>query len=279
MSANAAEKQSQIKVLIALGKEKGYLTYAEVADHLPEVVDSEQIDDIVSMIGTMGISVLEEAPDQEAQLFSEPAVVATQEEEEDAAEEAAAAIASNDDQFGRTTDPVRMYMREMGSVELLDREGEIRIAKRIEEGLNEALYAMAIYPETIAILLEAYDAVGEGKRRLVDVVTGFFDPNAPVAPPEPPPQVVEAAADDDEEKPEGVEGEEEEAEPTGPDPEQCRLNFEELQKLYDKAWASLEKYSAADKKTQGKREAVADLLMTFKLSPKIVDEKIGRAHV
>ncbi len=273
MSANAAEKQSQIKVLIALGKEKGYLTYAEVADHLPEVVDSEQIDDIVSMIGTMGIKVLEEAPDQEAQLFSEPAVVATQEEEEDAAEEAAAAIASNDDQFGRTTDPVRMYMREMGSVELLDREGEIRIAKRIEEGLNEALYAMAIYPETIAILLEAYDAVGEGKRRLVDVVTGFFDPNAPVAPPEPPPPIVEAA-EEEEEKVEGavVEGEEEEAEPTGPDPEMCRLNFEELQKLYDKAWAALEKYSAADKKTQGKREAVADLLMTFKLSPKIIDE-------
>jgi RNA polymerase primary sigma factor len=271
MSPNAAEKQSQIKVLIALGKEKGYLTYAEVADHLPEVVDSEQIDDIVSMIGTMGIKVMEEAPDQEAQLFSEPAVVATQEEEEDAAEEAAAAIASNDDQFGRTTDPVRMYMREMGSVELLDREGEIRIAKRIEEGLNEALYAMAIYPETIAILLEAYDAVGEGKRRLVDVVTGFFDPNAPIAPPEPPPPVVEAA-EEEEEKAEVVEGEEEEAEPTGPDPELCRQNFEELQKLYDKAWAALEKYSAADKKTQGKREAVADLLMTFKLSPKIIDE-------
>ena len=273
MSTNAAEKQSQIKVLIALGKEKGYLTYAEVADHLPEVVDSEQIDDIVSMIGTMGISVLEEAPDQEAQLFSEPAVVATQEEEEDAAEEAAAAIASNDDQFGRTTDPVRMYMREMGSVELLDREGEIRIAKRIEEGLSEALYAMAVYPETIAILLEAYEAVGEGKRRLADVVTGFFDPNAEPVPPAPPPPPVVAAADeeDEEEKTDGAE-EEEEAEPTGPDPEECRQNFEELQKLYAKAWAALEKYTAADKKTQGKREAVADLLMTFKLSPKIVDE-------
>jgi RNA polymerase primary sigma factor len=272
MSTNAAEKQSQIKVLIALGKEKGYLTYAEVADHLPEVVDSEQIDDIVSMIGTMGISVLEEAPDQEAQLFSEPAVVATQEEEEDAAEEAAAAIASNDDQFGRTTDPVRMYMREMGSVELLDREGEIRIAKRIEEGLNEALYAMAIYPETIAILLEAYEAVGEGKRRLVDVVTGFFDPNAEPAAPEPPP-ALDAAAEEDDEEEENAEGsEDEEAEPTGPDPEECRLNFEELQKRYAKAWTSLEKLGAADKKTQAKREAVADLLMTFKLSPKIIDE-------
>ncbi|MGQ0699165.1 MAG: RNA polymerase sigma factor RpoD [Panacagrimonas sp.] len=271
MINNAAEKQSQIKVLIALGKEKGYLTYAEVADHLPEVVDSEQIDDIVSMIGTMGISVLEEAPDREAQLFAEPAVIATAEEEEDAAEEAAAAIASNDDQFGRTTDPVRMYMREMGSVELLDREGEIRIAKRIEEGLNEALYAMAIYPETIAIMLEAYDAVGLGKRRLVDVVNGFFDPNAEPTPPAPPP-VIEAAAEEEEEE-EKVEGaEEEEAEPTGPDPELCRVNFEELQKLYDKAWAALEKYGAADKKTQAKREAAADLIMTFKLSPKIVDE-------
>ncbi|WP_420467247.1 RNA polymerase sigma factor RpoD [Panacagrimonas sp.] len=270
MSNNAAEKQSQIKVLIALGKEKGYLTYAEVADHLPEVVDSEQIDDIVSMIGTMGISVLEDAPDRGEQLFSEPAVVATAEEEEEAAEEAAAAIASNDDQFGRTTDPVRMYMREMGSVELLDREGEIRIAKRIEEGLNEALYAMAIYPETIAIMLEAYEAVGEGKRRLTDVVAGFFDPNAEPAAPEPPPAVV--AADEEEDEDESDDGEEEEAEPTGPDPEECRLNFEELQKRYDKAWAALEKYGAADKKTQAKREAVADLIMTFKLSPKIIDE-------
>ena len=193
MSTNA-EKQSQIKILIALGKEKGYLTYAEVADHLPEIVDSEQIDDIVSMIGTMGIAVLEDAPDGEAQLFSEPAVVATQEEEEDAAEEAAAAIANNDDQFGRTTDPVRMYMREMGSVELLDRQGEIRIAKRIEEGLNEALYAMSVFPETIAIMLEAYEDVGQGKRRLADVLTGtgFFDPNAEPDTPIPAPQVTAA---------------------------------------------------------------------------------------
>src|SRR5205085_4383884 len=110
----------------------------------------------------------------------EPAA-ATPDEDEDEIEEAAAQLAALDDQFGRTTDPVRMYMREMGSVELLDREGEIRIAKRIEEGLNEAFYAMALYPETTAILLEAYDAVKAGKRRLADVVVGFFDPNA--APP------------------------------------------------------------------------------------------------
>ncbi|HEX4871206.1 MAG TPA: sigma-70 family RNA polymerase sigma factor, partial [Nevskiaceae bacterium] len=268
--SNSVEKQSQIKVLIARGKEKGYLTYAEIADHLPEIVDSEQIDDVISMIQNMGIPVHDEAPDVETQLFSEPAVIATQEDEEEAAEEAAAALAVPDDQFGRTTDPVRMYMREMGSVELLDREGEIRIAKRIEEGLNEALYAMAIYPETVAILLEAYEAATQGKRRLAEVVTGFFDPNAEPASAEAP-LPVEAVEEEPEEE-EAAEGEEEETVDTGPDPELVRQNFEQLQGLYDKAWASLEKLGAADKKTQAKREAVADLIMTFKLSPKIVDE-------
>ena len=269
--SNSAEKQSQIKVLIALGKEKGYLTFAEVSDHLPEVVDSEQIDDVISMIQTMGIQVHDEAPDEESQLFSEPAVVASAEEEEDAAEEAAAALAASDDQFGRTTDPVRMYMREMGSVELLDREGEIRIAKRIEEGLNEALYAMAIYPETVKILLDAYASVGEGKRRLAEVITGFFDPNAVVAEAPPPPPPVEEEEEEEEE--ENASGdEEEEAVDTGPDPEEARLKFVELQELYDTAWKALQKTGADDKKTLGKREAVADLIMTFKLSPKIVDE-------
>jgi RNA polymerase primary sigma factor len=264
-----AQKQSQIKLLIALGKEKGYLTYSEVSDNLPEVVDSEQIEDIISMIQAMGIPVHEEAPDDEQQLFSEPAVVATAEEEEEAAEEAAAAIATADDQFGRTTDPVRMYMREMGSVELLDREGEIRIAKRIEEGLNEAMYAMAQYPETVAILLEAYEDTKTGKRRLADVVTGFFDPNAPEEPPPPPVVVVPSAKADDKDD---DADEEEEAVDTGPDPVLCAENFAELQKLYDKAWDSLLKKGSADKKTQEKREAVANLIMTFKLSPKIVDE-------
>jgi len=117
MSNTNAEKQSQIKILIAQGKEKGYLTYSEVTDHLPEIVDSEQIDDVINMIQSMGIPVHDEAPDEESQLFSEPAVIASADDDEDAAEEAAAALAASDDQFGRTTDPVRMYMREMGSVD------------------------------------------------------------------------------------------------------------------------------------------------------------------
>ncbi|TXH03288.1 MAG: RNA polymerase sigma factor RpoD, partial [Nevskiaceae bacterium] len=268
---NTADKQSQIKALIAQGKEKGFLTYAEVADHLPEIVDSEQIEDIISMIQAMGIPVHEEAPDTEAQLFSEPAVVATAEEEEEAAEEAIT-NATVDDQFGRTTDPVRMYMREMGSVELLNREGEIRIAKRIEEGLNEAMYAMAQYPETVAILLESFESYKAGKKRLAEIVTGFFDPNAEEAPPEPMPEPMAEDEELDDDAAEGGDGEEEEAVDTGPDPVLTAEKFDELQKLYDKAWDALLKLGSANKKTQEKRAAVAELIMTFKLSPKIVDE-------
>jgi len=266
------EKQSQIKTLIARGKEKGYLTYAEVTDHLPEIVDSEQLDDVISMINSMGIVVHDEAPDEESILLPEPAA-ATVEEDEDEIEEAAAQLAALDDQFGRTTDPVRMYMREMGSVELLDREGEIRIAKRIEEGLNEAFYAMAMYPETTAILLEAYDAVKAGKRRLADVVVGFFDPNAaPPAEGELPPDLKDEEPEEKDEKEGNGDGDEEETVDTGPDPVEAAKNFTDLQKLFDKAWEALEKLGSQDKKTQKKREALAEHLMTFRLSPKIVDE-------
>ena len=266
--SKAADQQSQIKKLIAFGKEKGYLTYAEVSDHLVELTDAEQIDDVIVMIQGMGIPVHDEAPDAEAQLFTEPAVVAAEDDEE-AAEEAAATLAALDDQFGRTTDPVRMYMREMGAVELLDREGEIRIAKRIEEGLNEAMYAMAQYPETVAVLLEAYDQAKEGKRRLAEVVIGFFDPNAEPAPAEAPmPIEVEAEA-----PAEGGDGdEEEEAVDTGPDPVLTAEKFAELQTLFDKVWSALEKIGSGDKKTEKARAALADHLMTFRLSPKIVDE-------
>ena len=262
----AADQQSQIKKLIAFGKEKGFLTYAEVSDHLVDLSDAEQIDDVIVMIQGMGIQVHDEAPDTDTQLFTEPTVVAAEDDEE-AAEEAAATLAALDDQFGRTTDPVRMYMREMGAVELLDREGEIRIAKRIEEGLNEAMYAMAQYPETVAILLEAYDQAKAGKKRLAEVVVGFFDPNAPVIPPEAVAAIVE------EEAAEAVEGDEDEEKvDTGPDPVLCAENFGELQKLYDKAWQALEKIGSGDKKTEKLRAALADHLMTFRLSPKIVDE-------
>jgi RNA polymerase primary sigma factor len=267
------EKQSQMKILIAHGKEKGYLTYAEVADHMPEIVDSEQIEDVISMIQNMGITVHDEAPGEDALLLAEPSAAAVDEDDEEV-EEAAATLAALDDQFGRTTDPVRMYMREMGSVELLDREGEIRIAKRIEEGQNEAMYAIATYPETTAILLEAIDAVKNGKRRLAEVITGFFDPNAEPVPPPPLPEIVEEEVLGDTVV-EAADGEEEEAVDTGPDPEEVRQKFEDLQKLFDIAWDSLERLGTQSKKTQERREALADHIMTFKMSPKIIAEIAG----
>jgi RNA polymerase primary sigma factor len=162
---SGAKPAQQLKELIARGKEQGYLTYTEVNDHLPnDIVDPEQIEDIVNMINDMGIAVHEKAPDAESLLLSETAV---SNDDDDAAEEAEAALASVDAEFGRTTDPVRMYMREMGTVELLTRQGEIEIAKRIEDGLNQVKYHMAHFPPTIEKLLEVYDAVARPACRIL----------------------------------------------------------------------------------------------------------------
>ena len=170
------DRQSQLKLLIARGKEQGYLTYAQVNDHLPaEIVDPEQIEGIVNTINDMGIPVYEKAPDTESLLASEPPSAA----DDEAIEEAAAALAALDAELGRTTDPVRMYMREMGTVELLTREGEIRIAKRIEEGLEAVKIALGKYPATFEHLLRTYELVKVGQARLIDLVVGFIDPNAP----------------------------------------------------------------------------------------------------
>src|SRR5256886_13900598 len=170
------DRQSQLKLLIARGKEQGYLTYAQVNDHLPsEIVDPEQIEDIVNTINDIGISVYEKAPDTESLLATEPSAPA----DEEAIEEAAAALAALDAELGRTTDPVRMYMREMGTVELLTREGEIRIGKRIQEGLDAVRTALSMYPPTFDFLLKAYEPAKAGQARLVDIIVGFIDPNAP----------------------------------------------------------------------------------------------------
>src|SRR6195256_4599776 len=205
------DRQSQLKLLIARGKEQGYLTYAQVNDHLPsEIVDPEQIEDIVNTINDMGIPVYEKAPDTESLLQNEPSAPA----DEEAIEEAAAALAALDAELGRTTDPVRMYMREMGTVELLTREGEIRIAKRIEEGLDAVRLALASYPATHEFLLHTYEQFKAGQARMVDLVVGFIDPNAPdvIAQPQNPTKVVEIVA-------EGRKPDEEEAEDADTDEE------------------------------------------------------------
>jgi RNA polymerase primary sigma factor len=269
------ERQSQLKLLIARGKEQGFLTYVEVNDHLPsEIVDPEQIEDIVNMINDMGIPVYEKAPESEALLLTEPAVA-----DDEAAEEAAAALATVDAEFGRTTDPVRMYMREMGTVELLTREGEIRIAKRIEEGLDAVRTALSSYPLTYEFVLNQYEQVKAGQGRLVDIIVGFIDPNAPdeiAAPVNPKLAAAAAPAAETEEDEETAEGatEEEETLETGPDPEEAARRFASIQKLYQQLLKSLEEKGNKDPKTQKLWKKIAGEFMELKLSPKMFDALI-----
>ncbi|HXC57787.1 MAG TPA: RNA polymerase sigma factor RpoD, partial [Steroidobacteraceae bacterium] len=277
------ERQSQLKLLIALGKEQSFLTYSQVNDHLPsEIVDPEQIEDIVNMINDMGIPVYEKAPDSEPLLATENSSPA----DDEAIEEAAAALAALDAELGRTTDPVRMYMREMGTVELLTREGEISIAKRIEEGLDTVRGALANYPATIDHVLNVYETVKAGQGRLVDIIVGFIDPNAPdvIAQPQNPTkmEVVEAAAEtekDDEE--EGEDGESEEAVDTGPDPEEAARRFAQLHKLHHAALANMVKLTTADPKTQKSRAKAAAEFMELKLAPRMFEALINqlRNHI
>jgi RNA polymerase primary sigma factor len=270
----ADERQSQLKLLIARGKEQGFLTYVEVNDHLPsEIVDPEQIEDIVNMINDMGIPVYEKAPDASSLMLTEPVVA-----DEEAAEEAAAALATVDAEFGRTTDPVRMYMREMGTVELLTREGEIRIAKRIEEGLDAVRLALSQYPPTFSLMLNQYEQVKAGQGRLVEIIVGFVDPNAPdeIAAPINPKLAAEAKEAAGEEEDENAEAstEEEETLETGPDPEEAARRFLSLQKLHAQVLKSLAEKGTKDPKTIKLRKKMTDEFMELKLSPKMFDQLI-----
>jgi RNA polymerase primary sigma factor len=265
------DRQSQLKLLIARGKEQGYLTYAQVNDHLPaEIVDPEQIEGIVNTINDMGIPVYEKAPDTESLLASEPSSPA----DDEAIEEAAAALAALDAELGRTTDPVRMYMREMGTVELLTREGEIRIAKRIEEGLDAVRTALAKYPATHEHLLKTYELVKAGQARLIDLVVGFIDPNAPdvIAQPQNPTKLeLETDVEEKDDEAEDGDDSEEEAIDTGPDPLEVARRMASIHKLLQQALASIAKLGADDPKTQKVRKKLAAEFMELKLSPRMFD--------
>ncbi len=237
MSEKVKQQRSSLKELIATGKEKGYLTYAEVNDHLPDtVVNPEQIEDIISMINDMGIKVFESPPEDADQLTMNDDEVKA--EDETAAEEAAAALASVENEFGRTTDPVRMYMREMGTVELLTREGEIEIAIRIEEGLNEALHSLAQFPSTIAAALEKFERVEEERMKLTDLITGFTIDLHMETPADAGGRSTEGssttkkAKDNDAKADDTDDDEEEEVVDLGPDPERARQAFQKLNDLH-----------------------------------------------
>ncbi|MCW9023336.1 MAG: RNA polymerase sigma factor RpoD [Gammaproteobacteria bacterium] len=258
------QQESQLKLLIAKGKEQGYLTYVEVNDHLPnDIVDPEQIEDIVAMINDMGITVFETAPENDTILEANNTV------DEDAAEEAAAALANVDSEFGRTTDPVRMYMREMGAVELLTRAGEIEIAKRIEDGLKQMLSALATFPNTISELLNNYNKIEAGEMKLTDIISDFIDPNAPDDIPTPAEvaanrEAAENKTADDDDSNEVVD--------TGPDPEEARERFGRIAKIHKRLSTATEKHGHADKKTGKIRIELLEEIMQLKLTPKMVDK-------
>ncbi|WP_447731697.1 RNA polymerase sigma factor RpoD [Rhodanobacter soli] len=270
------EQQSEIKALISKGLEQGYLTYAEINDHLPDdIVDPEQIEDIMAVLKGVGIEVHDAAPD--ADPLADKAGSST--DDEAAAEEAVALLSAVDAEVGRTTDPVRMYMREMGTVELLTREGEIAIAKRIEEGLGQVQTALASFPLTIELLLEEYDQHLDGKRRLSEILAGFLDLEeaadlarkekeaaALLAPePEPGDEDVDEDADDTTE-------DEEEAGPTGPDPEEVKRRMELLRDYYAKFQKAAPKAaSITDKKIVKLRDQMAEEFLKLKLPSALID--------
>jgi RNA polymerase primary sigma factor len=267
--------QSSLKSLIAKGKEQNYLTYAEVNDHLPQSIsDPDQVEDIIQMINDMGIKVYETAPDADALLLNEDDSDVGSEDEV-AAAEAAAALAAVENEAGRTTDPVRMYMREMGTVELLTREGEIVIAKRIEEGIRELMKAMAHFPGTVEHVLNEYALVESEERRLNELITGYQEPSDDDEIPVPVVEEVDASADNDKDDIDADDDEDETA--TGPDPEEARIRFTELRKQYDKAAATVAKSGRGHKKSIEELDKLGDLFKCFKLTPKQFDPLL--AHI
>lgn len=273
-----AQQQSRLKELIARGREQGYLTYSEVNDHLPEdISDPEQVEDIIRMINDMGINVFETAPDADTLLLAEA------DTDEAAAEEAAAALAAVESDVGRTTDPVRMYMREMGTVELLTREGEIEIAKRIEEGIREVMSAIAHFPGSVEYILSEYDRVTSEGGRLSDVLSGYIDPDDGTLPesesddiPVPKAKDAAAAQSDDEEESESDDSEEETE--SGPDPEEARQRFAAVAEQLEKTQKALQKHGRSSDQAIEELVALATLFMPIKLVPKQYEILVGRVR-
>ena len=276
-------QQSQLKDLITKGKEQGFLTYAQVNDHLPDdIVDPEQIEDIINMINDMGISVHEVAPDSDTLILNDSAAAAT--EDDTAAEEAAAALAAVETEIGRTTDPVRMYMREMGTVELLTREGEIAIAKRIEDGLLQVHHALARFPGTYATLLVQYATYAEGRQRLGELMIDFIDPEElakqeipkPVKPAKVKAAEAAASGKENDANEEVEEEEEEDQGPTGPDLEEVASKFNQLGKLFKRFVIAHDKYGSAHKSVIKIREDMAYIFLRIKYPAKMVDHLVDR---
>ena len=272
---------SQVAALISRGKEQGYLTYAEVNDHLPDsITESEQIEDIIQMLQDVGIPVHERAPESDDAMFEGGNEAA----DEVAEEEAAAVLASVENEPGRTTDPVRMYMREMGTVELLTREGEISIAKRIEEGIRDVLHSIAYWPNAVEVVLQEYKDYEAGERRLADILSGYLDPETDEAIPE----VLEEESEideeddsstkstkdvklDDDEEEEDSESDDDSEGESGPDPEIAKARFDELTAAWKNTRTIIEKHGRSSKEAEDALESLATVFMMFKFTPRLFD--------
>ena len=281
---------SQLATLIQLGKEQGYLTYAEINDQLPEsVTESDQIDDIIQMLTDVGIKIFETAPDEDDIMLSDDA-----DDDEIAVDEAAAVLASVESEPGRTTDPVRMYMREMGTVDLLTREGEIAIAKRIEDGIRDVQHAMTFWPGTVAMLINEYHQTFEGEKKVSDIITGFLDPEAadvipladdeeveialPIIKPKVKDDKAEDELDDEAENVDEIEEADGEVsedadteEASGLDPEEVRLRFEELEQLFTKVKDLLATHDRDSDVVKAAMNELANCFMLFKLNSRVSD--------
>ena len=270
--AETIAPQSSLKALIAKGKEQTYLTYAEVNDHLPESIsDPDQVEDIIQMINDMGIKVFETAPDADALLLNEENDSGA---DEVAAAEAAAALAAVENEAGRTTDPVRMYMREMGTVELLTREGEIVIAKRIEEGLRELMKAMAYFPGTVEHILNEYALIDNEERRLNEIITGYLDVDDGEIPVSAEIAVTPEVADNPR-KDDGDDDDDDDEANVGPDPEEALIRFTEIRKQYEKTSASVGRRGRADVKAKAELEKLGELFKSLKLTPRQFEPLLG----
>ncbi|WP_201551772.1 RNA polymerase sigma factor RpoD [Psychrobacter fjordensis] len=295
---SVSKSTSQLATLIQMGKEQGYLTYAEVNDQLPDsITESDQIEDIVQMLTDVGIKIFESAPDADDILMNDDSS-----DDDMAADEAAAVLASVETEPGRTTDPVRMYMREMGTVDLLTREGEISIAKRIEEGIRDVQHAMSYWPGTVQFVLDEYQKVQDGDKKLSDVITGFLDPETEAdkiaaqeakeaakeererikeekenPPPVKPKASAKAALDDDDEDEDGDE-EEAEEETSGIDPEEVRLRLEEIENLFIKAKQALIDYGRGSVQADTAYALLAERFMMLKLNNRLSDQVMAIMH-
>lgn len=255
--------QSQLKLLVTRGKEQGYLTYAEVNDHLPEdIVDSDQIEDIIQMINDMGIHVMEEAPDADDLMLAEN----TTDTDEDAVEAAAQVLSTVESEIGHTTDPVRMYMREMGTVELLTREGEIDIAKRIEDGINQVQCSVSEYPDAITYLLEQYDRVEANEVRLSDLITGFVDPDAEESITQSMTHIRSELSTEDQ-----VEDGEDTEDANSIDPELARQKFADLRAQYETTRLVIKKNNRSHAGVAKEIVKLSEVFKQFRLVPKQFD--------